>query len=134
MEINSLTSPQWWDFLPRPNIMLFLKTLHICYLSLYWALSNFVDPCSEIYHASKIKITYTPPNICYTSTLEVSKNMPFHFHQINTPCFQAWSFSTILANEAWTMKKVWKKKKRENKNVDTRRSIEKKREKKKRET
>ena len=90
-----------------------LNTFHICYLFLYWALSNFVDLCWEFYHAPKIKITYTPPNICYTSTLEVSKNMPFHFHQINNPCFHAWSFSTILANEAWAMKKILKKRKKE---------------------
>jgi len=72
-----------------------LKTFHICYLILYWGLSDFVDLCWEIYHAPKIIVTYSPPNICYTSTLEVSKNMPFHFHQINTPCLLAWSFSTI---------------------------------------
>ena len=105
----------WWNFLPRPNIM--LKTFHICYLSLFWALSNFVDPCWEIYHALKIKMTYTPPNTCYTSTLEVSKNMHFHFYQINTPCVQAWSFSIILVNEAWAMKKYWKEKKGEHMKV-----------------
>jgi hypothetical protein len=83
-----------------------LKTFHICCLSLYWALPNFVDPCWEIYHAPKIKITYTLPNKCYASTQEVSKTLHFYFHQINTPCVQAWSFSIILANEAWAIKKV----------------------------
>ena len=72
---------------------------------LLWALSNFVDLCWEFYHALKIKVTYTPPNICYTSTLEVSKCMPFHFHHINTPCLLAWPFSTILTNEHG----LWKK-------------------------
>ena len=95
-----------------------LKTFHICYLFLYWALSNFVDQCWEFYHALKIKVTYTPPNICYASTLEVSKNMPFHFRQINTPCLLAWFLSIVILNEAWAI--VLKKRK---KKVDTWRSI-----------
>ena len=98
--------------------MLLLKTFHICYLFLLWALSHFVDLCWEFYHALKIKVTYTPPNICYASTLEVSKNMPFHLQQKNTPCLLAWFFSIIIINEAWAI--VFKKKK---KNVDTWRSI-----------
>jgi hypothetical protein len=106
-------TPQWWDFLPRPNIMLYVEKLPHMLLVFYWPLSNFVDHCWEIYHTPKIKITYTPSNICYTSTPEVSKNMPFHFYQIKTPCLQTWSFSTIRANEAWAMKKkYWKEKKK----------------------
>ena len=95
-----------------------LKTFHICYLFLYWALSNFVDLCWEFYHALKIKVTNTPPNICYASTLEVSKNVSFHFHQSNTPYLLAWFFFIIIIYEAWDI--VLKKKE---KNVDTWRSI-----------
>ena len=47
------------------------KTFYICYLFFCWALSNFVHPCWESYHAFKIKITYMPPNICTTPTLGV---------------------------------------------------------------
>ena len=94
-----------------------LKTFYTCYLFLYWALSNFVDLCWEFYHALKIKVTYTPPNVCYASTLEVSKNMPFNFHQINTPCLLAWFFSIIIKNKEGAI--VLKKEK----NVDMWRSI-----------
>ena len=99
-----------------------LKTFHICYLSLLWALSNFVDPCWEFYHALKIKFTYTPPNICYTSTLEVSKNMPSYFYQIILHVFKhnlSLSFSQMRhqlykniekREKMWTHERPWVKK------------------------
>ena len=64
------------------------KTFYICYLFLCWALSNFVDPCWETYHAFKIKITYTPPNICTTPTLGVGAKTclpPWSIHKCSTP-------------------------------------------------
>jgi hypothetical protein len=65
---------------------------------------TFVDLCWEFYHTLKIKVTYTPPNMCYTSTLEVSKSMSFHFHQINH-MFVSMIFLHNLYKWAWAMKK-----------------------------
>ena len=48
-----------------------IQTFHML-LALCWVLSSLVDPCWEIYHAPKIKSTYTP-HICVASTLEVRK-------------------------------------------------------------
>ena len=55
-----------------------LKPFYFCCLLLHWVLSSFVDPCQEIYHAFKTKITYTPPNICITPTLGVGARHTFH--------------------------------------------------------
>jgi len=48
-------------------------------------LSNLVDLCREIFHAPKIKITYTP-HTSAIPTLGVRKNMPYHskiFYRLN---------------------------------------------------
>ena len=99
-----------------------LKTFHICCLSLYWALSNFVDLCWEFIMLLKIKVMYTPPNMCYTSTLEVSKNMPSHFYQIILHVFKhnlSPSFSQMRhqlykniekREKMWTHERPWVKK------------------------
>ena len=120
-KIYSNTSPHWWNFLPWLDIM--IKTFYICYLFLCWALSNFVDPCWETYHAFKIKITYMSPNIsttptlgvvtktclplrfiqkCSTPTLGVNKNMFVRFHQ--NKC----SKSLLISNlKSFVAKKAW---------------------------
>jgi hypothetical protein len=46
----------------------------ICYLLLCWVWSSLVDPCWEIYHAPKIKITHTPHTHA-APILGVCKNM-----------------------------------------------------------
>ena len=104
-----------------------MKTFHVCYLFLCWALSNFVDPCWEIYHILKIKITYTPPKICTTPTLGVGaktclpsrttqkcssptlgvdKNMFVRFHQ--NKCSKSLliiSLKSLLQKETWDYQK-----------------------------
>ena len=103
-----------------------LKTFHICCSSLYWALSNYVDLCWEFYHALKIKVMYTPPNICYTSTLEVSKNMPLHFHPHKYSLFASMIFLHHFHKWGMDYEKVLeKKKKSREKNMDTWRSMKK---------
>ena len=99
------------------------KTFYICYLFLCWALSNFVDPCWESYHAFKIKITYMPPNIsttptlgvgaktclplrsiqkCSTTTLGVNKNMFVRIHQ--NKCSKS---LLISLSKVWLQKEEW---------------------------
>ena len=53
-----------------------LKTFHTCNLLSHWALSNCCDSLWDTFHIPMIKITYTSPLTCYTSTLEDSE----HFH------------------------------------------------------
>jgi hypothetical protein len=49
------------------------KPLHICCLSLHWALSNWCDPCENSLYAFMIKIcVHTTISPSYASTLEVS--------------------------------------------------------------
>ena len=65
------------QFLPKPNITSSkFQAFHISCLLLYRVWSSLVDPCWEIYHTPKIKITYTL-HMCAASTLEVRKNMLF---------------------------------------------------------
>jgi hypothetical protein len=61
--------------------------LQAFYIAAYFVLSfvKFCDPCREIFHAPKIKITYMP-YIIAASTLEVRKKHAFHHQKINTPC------------------------------------------------
>ena len=63
------------NFLPEPYISL-IKNLPHKLLALCRVLSSLVDPCSEIYHVPKIKITCMP-HICAASILEVRKNKFF---------------------------------------------------------
>ena len=65
-KVNGL-SPQWYWISYQGHI---LRNLPHKLLALCWVLSSLVDPCWEICHAPKIKITYTP-HICAASTLEV---------------------------------------------------------------
>ena len=60
-----------------------LKTFHTCNLLSHWALSNYCNPLWDTFHIPMIKITYTSPLTCYTSTLEDSKH--FHPSQNKTP-------------------------------------------------
>ena len=50
------------------------QAFHICCRLLCWVWSSLIDHCWEIYHAPKIKITYTPHTHA-TPTPGVCKNM-----------------------------------------------------------
>ena len=76
---QKLVSSMMLNFLPKPYISL-IKNLPHKLLALCWVLSSLVDPCWEIYHVPKIKITYTP-HICAASILEVRKKHVFHLPQ-----------------------------------------------------
>ena len=67
-----------------------LKPFYFCCLLLHWVLSSFVDPCQEIYHAFKTKITYTPPNICITPTLGVGARHTFHLGSTKKKVFYSY--------------------------------------------
>ena len=49
-------------------------------LVLHWALSNYLRPLWDSFHAFKIKITYTPYILKLTSTLDVTQKHVFHPH------------------------------------------------------
>ena len=57
-------------------------------------LSSFVDPCQEIYHAFKTKITYTPQNICTTPILGVGARHTFHLGSTKK--------NVLLLHREWT--------------------------------
>jgi hypothetical protein len=90
-KIYSNTSPHWWNFLPRPNIM--IKTFYMCYLFLCWALSNFVDPCWDSFHTPMIKIHVHPNIIILTLALRVTQKHVLH--PPNTPTLVSWDSQNI---------------------------------------
>lgn len=65
-------------------------------LVLHWALSNYLWPLWDLFHAFKIKITNTPHILVPTSTLEVAQKHAFHPHK-NTLIILTWLF--ILQKE-----------------------------------
>jgi len=65
-------------------------------LVLHWALSNYLWPLWDLFHAFKIKITNTPHILVPTSTLEVAQKYAFHPHK-NTLIILTWLF--ILQKE-----------------------------------
>ena len=128
-------TPQWWEkFLPRPkdHVETLLHMLLVFVLSF---VKLCFGPCWESYHAFKIKITYTPPNICTTPilgvvaktclplrsiqkystpTLGVSKNMFIRFHQ--NKCSKSLLISlskVLLQKEAWGYHQKKKERKKE---------------------
>lgn len=60
-------------------------------LVLHWALSNYLWPLWDLFHAFKIKITNTPHILVPTSTLEVAQKYAFHPHK-NTLIIFTWLF------------------------------------------
>jgi hypothetical protein len=60
------------QFLLRSNITSRkFQAFHTCCLLLYWVRSSLIDPCWEIYHAPKIKITHTHIYMCsYTGSMQ----------------------------------------------------------------
>ena len=70
------------------------QAFHICCLLLYWVWSSLVDPCWEIYHTLKIKITYTP-HTHVAPTLGVHTNMlPFRSTKNSSPTL--WVYKKCL--------------------------------------
>ena len=102
---NSL-APRWHDkFLPEPYIDIFKNLTHVL-LVLHWALSIFLRPLWDSFHAFKVKITYTPYIFMLTSTLEVTQKFASHPHK-NTPSL--WHNSSCCKNNMGNAKEKQKK-------------------------
>jgi hypothetical protein len=85
------------QFLPKPKmISCKIQAFHICCLLLCWVCSSLVDPYWEIYHAPKIKITYTS-HAHAAPTLGVQKKLA-SFHPLQNVLLLYWG---------WTQKYVW---------------------------
>ena len=55
------SSSMIWNSYPKPYVVFYCKTFHICNLLSHWALSNCCDPKWDSFHTPMIKITYTFP-------------------------------------------------------------------------
>jgi hypothetical protein len=78
LQNHSITYSIGEQFLPKLKmISCKIQAFHICCLLLLcWVWSSLVDPCWEIYHAPKIKITHTP-HAHATPTLGLRKKTCF---------------------------------------------------------
>ena len=92
------------EFLSKAICYSNLKTFHTCNLLSHWALSNYCNPLWDTFNIPMIKITYTSPLTCYTSTLEDSKH--FHPSQNKTPNHSmTLSLSPKLPSRIWAIQK-----------------------------
>ena len=80
---NSL-APRWYKIPTRAIYWHIFENLIHMLLVLHWALSNYLWPLWDSFHAFRIKITYTMYILMLTSTLEVTQKHASHPHK-NTP-------------------------------------------------
>ena len=104
---------------PKPYVEIPWNPVHICCLSLHWALSNCCDPCGSAFHAFMIKIHV---HAIHTLLSFYEKLALYHpsIPQNKILHNMCWSFSLqiLLQKRYWLSKKIWthegprKKKKR----------------------
>ena len=89
-------APLWYAKSYQSHMMRYLKNLiHICCLSLHWALSNCCDPCENYFQAFMIKIHVRA--ISFVLHSFASQRCSIHlFHQIKTPRYVLVSLSKLF--------------------------------------